>query len=65
MQFYWRIIEELKFLGETVIFHDPGLLRQFNWWLRKNAEGLALSTTDYRSQTSAAFKTWGVSPSLN
>jgi hypothetical protein len=43
MQFYWRIIEELRYLGETVTFRDPGLARQYHWWLRKNAAGLALS----------------------
>jgi len=43
MQFYWRIIEELRYLGEIVIFHDPSLQRQYHWWLRKNATGLALS----------------------
>lgn len=43
MQFYWRIIEELRYLGEIVIFRDPGLQRQYHWWLRKNAAGLALS----------------------
>jgi len=65
MQFYWRIIEELKFLGEIVIFHDPGLSRQFNWWLRKNAKGLALSSADYRSRNHGTFSKWGISPSLN
>jgi hypothetical protein len=43
MQLYWRIIEELRYLGETVIFRDPSLKRQYHWWLRKNAAGLALS----------------------
>jgi len=42
MQFYWRIIEELRYLGEVVIFHDPGLVRQYDWWLKKNAAGLAI-----------------------
>jgi hypothetical protein len=64
MQFYWRIIEELKFLGETLIFHDPTLVRQFNWWLKKNASGLALSETDYRSTPLACTCKW-VRPSLN
>jgi len=43
MQFYWRIIEELRYLGEIVIFHDPSLQRQYRWWLRKNAAGVAFS----------------------
>ncbi len=41
MQFYWRIMEELKYLGEVLIFRDPTLLRQYDWWLRKNAGGVA------------------------
>jgi len=64
MQFYWRIIEELKFLGETLIFHDPTLLRQFNWWIRKNSQGLALSETDYRSEPFTLGAKW-VRPSMN
>ena len=43
VQFYWRIIEELRYLGEIVTFHDPSLQRQYSWWLRKNAAGLAFS----------------------
>ncbi|MDQ1333315.1 MAG: hypothetical protein QG552_265 [Thermodesulfobacteriota bacterium] len=26
-----------------MIFRDPGLERQYHWWLRKNAAGLAFS----------------------
>ena len=65
MQFYWRIIEELKFLGETLIFNDPGLARQFNWWIKKNSGGVALSDTDYRSSKPSALGVLYISPSLN
>ena len=65
MQFYWRVMEELKYLGETVIFHDPGLKRQYNWWLRKNSMGIALSETDDTSNVVPAFSHSGVYPSLN
>jgi len=42
MHFYWRIIEELKFLGESVIFNDPCLAREYKRWLKKNAYSLSL-----------------------
>ncbi len=42
MHFYWRIIEELKFLGESIIFNDPCLAREYKRWLKKNAYSLAL-----------------------
>jgi len=42
MFFYWRIIEELKFMGENVVFHDPSLVREYKDWLKKNAYSLAL-----------------------
>lgn len=65
MLFYWRVMEELRYLGETMVFHDPGLKRQYNRWLRKNSLGLALSTTDYTSNVVPALTYFGVSPSLN
>lgn len=42
MHFYWRIMEELKYLGEILVIHDPSLLREFNGWLRKYSSRLAL-----------------------
>ena len=65
MLFYWRVMEELRYLGETVIFHDPGLKREFNWWLRKNSVGIALSETDYTSNVVPTFSHSGVYPPLN
>ncbi|RLC23964.1 MAG: hypothetical protein DRH56_07070 [Deltaproteobacteria bacterium] len=43
MHIYWRVIEELKFLGENVILKDPSLSRCYTLWLKKNAEAIALS----------------------
>lgn len=65
MQFYWRIIEELRFLGETLIFHDPGLTRQYNWWLQKNSVGLSLSATDYTPRVAPALSSLRNLTSLN
>ncbi len=36
MHLYWRISEELKELGEILIFRDPGLRREYARWLRRN-----------------------------
>ena len=44
MHFYWRIIEELKFIGETWVITDPSLKRNYERWLRVNAKAIALIT---------------------
>lgn len=36
MQIYWRMIEELRDLGEMMVFHDPSLLREYRRWCRRN-----------------------------
>jgi len=41
MHFYWRVQQDLNCLGETIVFHDPGFIRRFRQWVRKNAVGLA------------------------
>lgn len=43
MQIYWRIQQDLNCLGEMIVFHDPGFLRRFRQWARKNARGLAIA----------------------
>lgn len=43
MHFYWRIIEELKYLGENWMFHDPALTRCYGTWIRKNAWSISLN----------------------
>ena len=66
MHFYWRIIEELKFLGEIVVFKDPTLLRRYKFWLEEHADAITLSTTgDMITSTSVPFSYRGISPSLN
>jgi len=47
MHFYWRIKEELKFLGESLIFNDPSLKREYHLWLKKNAYAIGLSEGGY------------------
>jgi hypothetical protein len=38
---YWRIIEELKYLGEALVFHDPSLKRCYEEWIRRKADVLS------------------------
>jgi len=65
MQFYWRIIEELRYLGETIIFHDPGLLRQYHWWIKKNALALTVNETVDTASVSHALRDLKRLTSLN
>ena len=46
MHTYWRIIEELKYLGEGLVFHDPSLKRCYEEWVCKKAEVLSMLETD-------------------
>lgn len=41
MFLYWRLNEELKYLGEKLVFHDPSLIREYGKWTQKNAGALA------------------------
>ena len=43
MYLYWRVQQDLNCLGETILFHEPGLIRSLRQWMRKNAAGIALS----------------------
>lgn len=47
MHFYWRIIEELRFLGESLVFHDPSLRREYQLWLKRKASVLRINEEDY------------------
>ncbi|MFH1885921.1 MAG: hypothetical protein ABIM40_04420 [Pseudomonadota bacterium] len=40
MHLYWRIVEELKSMGERVVFLDPSLKRCFRDWLTVHEESL-------------------------
>ena len=44
MQLYWRVMEELKFLGETLVFRDPVFRRAFAVWCKKNHRALSRMT---------------------
>jgi len=65
MHFYWRVIEELKLLGEIWIFSNPSLARNYERWISKNADAIAfLERTDNFVNTSL-FNYKGVSHSLS
>jgi hypothetical protein len=65
MHFYWRIIEELKFLGETWVFNDPNLSRCYRLWIKKNAEVIALSLQETSYDQSEHFAYKNIPYSLN
>jgi hypothetical protein len=41
VQLYWRIFEDLKTIGETLHFNDPGLRRNFLAWIVRHARAIA------------------------
>ena len=43
MYLYWRIHQDLSCLGEMIVFHDPGFIRRYLQWVRKNAAGIAVA----------------------
>ena len=63
--FYWRIMEELKYLGETLVFLDPSFTREYRQWAQKNQAGLVLSAVERKRKTLDEFDPFGIAPSLN
>jgi hypothetical protein len=43
MHIYWRIQQDLACLGETLLFHDPSLIRALREWVKKNHTGLVMA----------------------
>ena len=35
MHFYWRVKEELLYLGEVLVFVDPRLMREYRRWVER------------------------------
>lgn len=48
MILYWRIKEELKYLGEDLVFHDPSLIREYRIWTEKHGMALGLIHSESR-----------------
>jgi hypothetical protein len=40
MHLYWRVIEELKYLGERWEIIDPAMLRRYELWKQKHADSI-------------------------
>ena len=56
MHSYWRISEELKYLGEVLVFHDPSLKRCYEEWLCKKSEALSMLDADSDRKASLLFR---------
>ncbi len=50
MFLYWRIQQDLSYLGEYIQFHDPALIRSMQTWIRKNYTGLAFASGYFDSE---------------
>ena len=65
MYFYWRIMEELKYMGEQLVFQHPNFKREFTEWARRNRSGLALAAVEKKRQILNDYDPFGVRVSLN
>jgi len=65
MYFYWRIMEELKYLGEVLVFHDPSFKREFRRWVQRNQAALVLGAVEKKRKILDEFDPFGIEPSLN
>ena len=63
--FYWRIMEELKYLGEALVFHDPSFKREYRQWAQKNQTGLGFSAMEDNRKILNDFDPFDITPSLN
>lgn len=65
MHFYWKMIEELKLIGETWIMKDPGLSRCYQSWIERNQSAIWSGTTDETDLKRPLFNYRGTPHSLN
>ena len=65
MHFYWRVIEELKLLGETWVINDPSLARSYRQWVLKKAKAIARIQKFETHATPVIFVCFGSVHSLN
>lgn len=40
MHMYWRVIEELKYLGEIWAINDPAISRRYKLWTQRHADSI-------------------------
>jgi hypothetical protein len=38
MHLYWRIKEELLYMGEVLVFLDPRFVREYSRWVKRRLE---------------------------
>ena len=43
MHLYWRVIEELKYLGEIWVIRDPSISRRYKQWVNRHFEYINLN----------------------
>lgn len=43
MHFYWRVQADLDEIGSLLILNHPNLSREFEKWVKRNADGLAVA----------------------
>jgi|GEM_PF-1583216 len=65
MHLYWRIIEELKLLGETWTITNPNLLRCYRIWLEQHSDAIERITADEAAKNLMSFGYRGIPHSLN
>jgi hypothetical protein len=58
-------MEELKYLGEVLVFQDPGFKREYRLWVQKNRAGLDFIEMKENRKILDDFGPFGVAPSLN
>jgi len=46
MHLYWRIKEELLYLGEVLVFLDPRFIREYRRWVERNLRGRGANFTN-------------------
>jgi hypothetical protein len=64
MHLYWRVIEELKYIGEIWEINDPAILRYYNLWVKKHSESINQKSS--KTKKSNPLMTYrGLSHSLN
>ena len=65
MHLYWRIKEELQYLGEVLILHDPSLIRAYRRWVKKNYRMLAYLSEPERPDAHRYPRLFSILLSLN
>jgi hypothetical protein len=43
MYIYWRVQQDLSEMGNVIIFHHTGMIRELKKWVIKNSAGLAMA----------------------